>query len=348
MLLTNSSGTIPSVEGDGMLDPDVLEFPATALIPTETVGGLSTSLQFLGQTGSRKWAKFSTDSTPVTVIVELKPLSNFQTPFERTKAIRELHSLIKALRIGSQDPSRFRVLDCLGLVHGDQNSVGIIFKIPFDEQIPFRCGTLNSLLNQDHSFHLEDRIALATALTWSLSSFHDAKWVHKRFTSDNILLFQPTQGSQVSWGTPYLVGFELTRPNIAWSGPIDRAALMWSNRVYTHPDRVENEPSTIRFRKIHDIYSLGVVLLEIGMMTTMTSQRWEQELGILRHSEIRNRFITMAKSLKETMGSVYAEVTRRCLESDFGIKNSEDDGNDSLLSEMFKFRVCQQLELIRI
>ena len=139
-----------------------------------------------------------------------------------------------------------------------------------------------ALLNQDHSFHLEDRIALATALAWSLSSFHDAKWVHKRFTSDNILLFQSTQGSEVSWGTPYLVGFELTRPNIAWSGPIDRAALLWSNRVYTHPDRVENEPSTIRFRKIHDIYSLGVVLLEIGMMTTVTSQKWEQELGTLR------------------------------------------------------------------
>jgi hypothetical protein len=54
--------------------------------------------------------------------------------------------------------------------------------------------------------------------------FYMARWVHKRFSSDNILMFQDLmvtgeEWDSVTWSSPYLVGFDLAIPNEAFSGP---------------------------------------------------------------------------------------------------------------------------------
>jgi hypothetical protein len=65
----------------------------------------------------------------------------------------------------------------------------------------------------------------------------------------------------VDWTEPWVLGFEFSRPELFFS---DGHADYDPNKdVYRHPER-QQHPSH-PFKKLHDIYALGVVLLEIGM-----------------------------------------------------------------------------------
>ena len=363
MLLTNSDNVLPApMENDTALNPRVTVFNSSVVNIFDSVDSFSQTLstpavlapQLLGQSVSRKWATFSpaSSTSSTRVIVEFKPV-------EQRDGFRGVKSLIKALHIGARDPDRVHVLDCLGLFEhttASQSAIGIIFKVPFDNPDNVKCQTLNRLLSTEGallSHRLGDRISVATSLAWSLSRFHMARWVHKRFCSDNILLFQDlTSGDQwdsITWSSPYLVGFDLARPNEAFSGPLNREPFQWSYKVYTHPDRLNNDSTKfVKFTKRHDIYSLGVVLLELGKLCAFTTSQYEKELSKFSPSDLHQCFREMAQTLTSNMGSVYAEVTMRCLDGDFGVDESEDDAEDTTLSEQFIVRVCERLECIHV
>ena len=64
----------------------------------------------------------------------------------------------------------------------------------------------------------------------------------------------------VQYSEPWILGFESSRPEGELSyGPTE---LDPQRDVYRHPDR--QGQVRVQFTKLHDIYALGVVLLEIG------------------------------------------------------------------------------------
>lgn len=67
-------------------------------------------------------------------------------------------------------------------------------------------------------------------------------------------------GTRLDLSEPWVLGFEFSRPETYFSNGQSDACPR--RDVYRHPDR-QQDPSTV-FTKIHDIYALGVVLLEIG------------------------------------------------------------------------------------
>lgn len=95
--------------------------------------------------------------------------------------------------------------------------------------------------------------------------------VHESFRSENILFFTSRTGvenknaqnetlDKVDLTQPWIFGFEFSRPDSFFSaGFIDACP---DRDVYRHPER-QGQPLTT-FRKIHDIYALGIILLEIG------------------------------------------------------------------------------------
>ncbi len=95
--------------------------------------------------------------------------------------------------------------------------------------------------------------------------------VHESFRSENILFFAPQAkdtndtayadaSEKVDLNQPWIFGFEFSRPDTFFSaGFIDTCP---DRDVYRHPER-QGQPLTT-FKKMHDIYSLGIVLLEIG------------------------------------------------------------------------------------
>lgn len=102
--------------------------------------------------------------------------------------------------------------------------------------------------------------------------------VHKSFRSDNILFFPPStsalnDSATLNLDCPWILGFESSRPEDDFTD--GRADSSPSRNIYRHPDRQMSPQKP--FSKIHDIYALGVVLLEIGKISFL-----EQTIALLR------------------------------------------------------------------
>ncbi|RMZ78929.1 hypothetical protein DV737_g3716, partial [Chaetothyriales sp. CBS 132003] len=103
------------------------------------------------------------------------------------------------------------------------------------------------------------RITLATSLAESLMYLHSVDWLHKGIQSDNILFF-PSSSSSPLPPTPVLSGFDFSRPTSS-----DETTIKSQSRAqddfYRHPSLLAGGRST----KQHDIYALGIVLVEIAL-----------------------------------------------------------------------------------
>ncbi|KAI0897506.1 hypothetical protein F4806DRAFT_403826 [Annulohypoxylon nitens] len=120
---------------------------------------------------------------------------------------------------------------------------------------------LNDLIKpKGHIPLLGERFQLAYTLACAFSRFHAAGWLHKGFHTGSILFFQKRGGQGIDVTEPFVTGFQYSRPQGADSlsySPLDNKELDY----YYHPDADKG------FTRTLDLYSLGVVLLEIG--------RWE-------------------------------------------------------------------------
>lgn len=92
--------------------------------------------------------------------------------------------------------------------------------------------------------------------------------VHESFRSENILFFLKSDCqeknaipiSRVDLAEPWVLGFEFSRPEAYFTAGLGDACL--ARNIYRHPDRQQSPKQP--FTKLHDIYAMGIVLLEIG------------------------------------------------------------------------------------
>lgn len=183
----------------------------------------------------------------------------------------------------------------------------------------------NSLRNR---LNLPQRFLVAQQVAKSMGAFHADGWVHKSMRSNSVLFFQ-SSGDQngLLVESPYLVNFEYSRPETAmtkydFDNDLER-------NLYRHPDR-QGRPKT-SFSKLHDIYALGVVLLEIGLWETAPSlyQHAARRLPdgqTLSPAAIRLGFIEAAKQrLGHHMGPGYVSAVLACLTGKFSNLTSRAD-----------------------
>jgi len=233
---------------------------------------------------------------------------------------------IAALLHRTPKPSGFRCLDCTGYFHeARRHSFGLVFALPGTSKESPK--TLKSLIRQLRPREkrlnlpfLGDVFTLARTLASSVLEFHKAGWFHKNISSLNIIFF-PEMGSssRVSVTQPYLIGFRHSRPDqpdAFTHGPDHNP----EQRDYSHPEYLKDES---RFQCKYDYYSLGLVLLEIGLWKTLGSissamQGDDQSPESLRLFLIRNHVPLLGNS----MGEVYQQVVLKCLESN--IVSTED------------------------
>ncbi|KAH6665352.1 hypothetical protein F5X68DRAFT_237155 [Plectosphaerella plurivora] len=122
----------------------------------------------------------------------------------------------------------------------------------------------------------------------------------------------------------HLVGWDLSRPDhpMELSETLSISTAGYQNRrdaieMYSHPEihaQTERERRA-RYRAEFDIYSLGLVLLEIGLWRTLAMLRKKC------HSDagFRSKLVTKScDKLPPKMGEIYCGVVRRCLTNDFG------------------------------
>ena len=156
----------------------------------------------------------------------------------------------------------------------------------------------------------------------------------------------------------YLFGFQLSRSSHENSNSRTKSSLQDFDNWHRHPDRRvlnKNEKLDIRQEAIHDIYSLGVVFLEIGM--GQTAEKLALQMNSMRgrfYGKAPNAASAMAVSqaffvylaenfLHERMGVRYAAITRLCLSGDLQLL--EDSGGNQVTVQMaFLLQVLEPLD----
>ncbi|KIX01100.1 uncharacterized protein Z518_10166 [Rhinocladiella mackenziei CBS 650.93] len=197
------------------------------------------------------------------VILEWKGL-----PEHLEKRLKHRVEAVADFLSGVNDPT-FHSLTCLGYVKEPKTSnYAYVFQPPLKES--FSTKTLADLLQGDIVLpSINQRLTLAATLFETVLQFHTAGWLHKSIRSDNILFFQPADRPWTgthSLPDAYLGGYDFARSdNIleTTEPPVGHEPA----RLYRHPLSLTRE--RMAYCKAFDLYSLGCVLLEVGLWRPM-------------------------------------------------------------------------------
>ncbi|KAK8039779.1 prion-inhibition and propagation-domain-containing protein [Apiospora rasikravindrae] len=221
---------------------------------------------------------------------------------------------------------------------------------------------------------LGERFKMARELALAVYNLHSVHWLHKSIRSDNILFLGRRQDSRLSpeskvskpphstlaedvgderprasshipatFQSLHILGWEISRPD----GPSEFSeSLSYSSegyqatrenvRLYSHPEVHPASKATgrARYRSQYDVYSLGLVLLEIGLCKTLDYLRKRCSDDADFRNKLRGEY---CDKLLPTMGHIYWQATKRCITYDFGVDTSaaleeiEKDGREGFL-----------------
>ena len=254
----------------------------------------------------------------------------------------------------SPKPANFRCFDCLGYYHEPcRRSFGLVFELPLPAATTsewYPPTTLNQLIRTLRSPESRPMLGhifkLAHTLSSSVLAYHKARWLHKNLSSLNVA-FCPgsVETAPAPVTEPYLIGFNHSRPdesNAFTHGHEHNP----EQRDYSHPDYLEDES---RFRYTYDYYSLGVVLLEIGIWRTLASLTASMGGEDQSPSSLRQFLLERyVPRLGSTVGEIYQSAVRRCLCSDFNLSQVRAGGEDeSTVSILSSFREGVEVPLSR-
>ena len=288
----------------------------------------------------------------IRVLVEYKSEDpNAQDPKASTSDIANknenpVHRLASLLSLSGR--YNLRTLSFKGYVHQPEKTrYAFVFAFPehAHRSVPISLKSLIGTDNIKSQLSLPDRFQMAQTITKTLAAFHSANWVHKSIRSQSVVLFSaPGDEHKTMIKSPYLVNFEYSRQEKANTlmAPIDSL----EKALYCHPDR---NPPIVPFSRIHDIYALGVVLLEIGLWSTASSiydqyrSRMTEAGKAQRHSsrQIKALFVDAAKNrLSHHMGPAYTTAVLKCLRDDL-----EEYMEDADFPIVFQTEVVDRLNI---
>ena len=172
--------------------------------------------------------------------------------------------------------------------------------------------TLTACIAASHSLessqpHLEDRYRLAYNLTLSTLSYICRNERHQHINSSNVLFMHTPQNLRSTSTGP-----EIRQPYLLY--PLQKLVSGHGHTypiapdIYRHPEDDGGEKAT----PAHDIYSLGLILLEVGLWVPL-SKLWKSKYDRETFRERLQR-IYSAK-LASKCGSKYMRIVRRCLEA---------------------------------
>lgn len=174
-----------------------------------------------------------------------------------TKDVRNL-----ARKLTEADPLRFGLLRCKGVVRimrpstHETESFDMVFRTP-NNSTTVRC--LREALLRPVNVSLSYRVGIAQQLARSVNYVHAFNFVHKNVRPESVLIWD---AAILKSPSTFLVGFDTFRSPDGGTNLIGDAE--WSANVYRHPSR-QGEHLVESYKMQHDIYSLGVCLLEIGL-----------------------------------------------------------------------------------
>lgn len=257
----------------------------------------------------------------------------------KTKDARDL-----AYRLRDSNPFTSGIMKCKGAMRmPSTSSISFVFRVP-DGYDKIR--SLRQLLLSDRAPEsLTTRLQIALSLARAVYFVHLYDFVHKNISPETILsLGQPGDGELGS--EVCLVGFQVIRYADAST---NTAELGWRNALYQHPERLlQGDSKKVPFVMQHDMYSLGVCLLEIGLWESLVKYKEDGETQLPSAYGLgqdtanapgleadKQKLITLSRGpLRARMGDKYSKVVETCLtcldedNADFGDPREfqDDDG----------------------
>ena len=248
------------------------------------------------------------------------------------KRVKELVALLQ-----SDKPKQFCAPRCLGFFNDrddtkDSNHdarFGLVFEKPMNCASPV---SLRQMIFKTPKASLTDRIALAHKISTCILYLHAVNWLHKGLRSDGVMFFPNSDTSNIT--DPYITGYEYSRPEK--DGETTTTAVEHADylMLYVHPNYQGYEAKGT-YRKTFDIYSLGIILLEIAYW-----KRIEQILDIDTHTAkpaqlkaVRERLLQPGSEylafVKGNLGERYYTAVKSCIEgrSAFGIGTRENEAD---------------------
>jgi len=291
-----------------------------------------------------------------------------------------------ATKLSQADPFTFGLLNCKGVMrtaHGSQRGISsfdLIFRCPGR---PEELRSLRQvLLGLNKRLSLSRKLGIAKELAKSVSYVHTFNFVHKNIRPESILLFGDTDSIRSS---TFLIGFDSFRSADGDTSLI--GDLAWDRNSYRHPLRQGEHPEE-DYRMQHDIYSLGVCLLEIGLWESFVEytdstnpqprkgesfskfEAWLKESDSSPETQksprspscldsvafkLKDYFVERARvELPPRVGDKYAHVVVACLtcldedNEQFGDPADMMDENGMLVAVRFIEKILLQLEDISI
>ncbi|KGO40440.1 hypothetical protein PEX1_074580 [Penicillium expansum] len=270
------------------------------------------------------------------------------------KDIRDL-----ARRLNASDAIEFGLLSCKGYIQHKPDSsqstpdaFTIIFRMP-EQHLPHR-SLRGCFQDMNHTHSLSDRFKLANELAKAVHSVHLFGFVHKNIRPETILLLG---GDESSIGSAFLIGFDSFR--MASGRTLRKGEASWERCLYQHPDRI-GTISPKDYIMQHDIYSLGVCLLELGLWESFVSYNELSSsndnalsptrasiLGTGRGLYFQKHLLFLAKGeLRKRMGTKYSDVVVTCLTCldaenvDFGDEGDFEDVDGIEVGVRYIEKVC--------
>lgn len=277
------------------------------------------------------------------VLIEWRPINSPSEPVSQELLLRV--DALAGLSSTPSKPAEIRVLDCVGYyLDKERRAFGILYRFPQlrggesgESAEPMSLFQLiSSTANSTHGRpFLGARFAIARSIASCILYCHSINWLHERLNSFNIVFFsRPGTPIATPRTLPFVVGFDHSRQDKkkAFShGPPSDERL----QHYLHPDYSDGRP----FRKLFDYYSVGLVLLEIGLWRTLESitskYKFHDREGVRK--EVVERYLP---GLLYSMGEIYYETVRACLDHGLGSKDSSDED----VATSFQELVVEKLE----
>ncbi|KAL8733231.1 MAG: hypothetical protein Q9166_002248 [cf. Caloplaca sp. 2 TL-2023] len=277
------------------------------------------------------------------------------------QSVSDVYHLVKFF--SSIDPELFGFLRCRGALKDDKHC-DLVFCFPKKHDDPKSLRGL--LVEADKTYPLNARLNIAQMLARSCMFLHDCQFVHKSLRPENIVCFA-TQGQYPD--KPYMIGLDRFRLIDARSRRMSDD--LWYKDVYRHPSRQGIRPESDYIMQ-HDIYSLGVCLLEIGLWRSFLSWEDDSESPIpneeyiskknlaikdprKRALEVKKGLIRLAEQrLPGSMGRIYASTVIACLtcldpgNTNFGDQEELHEESGILVGLRFVEKILMQLLAISV
>ena len=234
------------------------------------------------------------------------------------------------------DSEQTRILKCCGYFHDWRTRrFGLLYELPplktwaTDPSGQARVLSLRELLNRVPHFPLNHRLRFCSDIAQAVLYVHLVGWVHKSIRPDNILVLReqgegelpPRRRFPYTLASPYLAGFEYARNAKALS---DRKSdAEWRVNIYRHPKRQFLERNA-EYTMAHDIYSLGVVFLELGLWGSNGFVPFQMRDSIFRGctpEKVKEELLNIATGVSSDgvavfMGDRFAKLISFCLNID--------------------------------